>query len=178
MYGISTHILRHSRESGQSKTDPLFLLPGYRRGELHIMMRKKRMSMVILAVLTIAILLCLNGCSFGDPNDPNMGLYQAVTVLQVIDKEGNTSPVSEEKVRGFSLELGRFQQAVFHVNGKNAKLNWKVKDGVLTLSSWNESAQGTIEDGVIKIPINELVIKFEKVDENQSQPESGETENK
>ena len=130
------------------------------------------------AVVCMVLLVGSTACRAGVMEDPNMGLYQAVSAEQIIDKEGNTQPVDETRVQSLSLELGTYGRAVFHVNGKDAKLNWKVdpeaEEGTpnLLLTSDRENAAGTIKDGMITVSFNDLIIRLERTDSGESVSES------
>ena len=139
-------------------------------------MRRLGITRRILAALMVClVVLGAAACSVGDPDDPNMGLYQATSAEQIIDKEGNTQPVDPDRVSQLTLELGTYGRAIFHINGKDAKLNWKVDPEAeedapnLLLTSDRENAAGTIRDGVIRVSFNDLIIVLEKNAEAESE---------
>ncbi|HHX37708.1 MAG TPA: hypothetical protein GX717_06990 [Clostridiaceae bacterium] len=115
------------------------------------MQKTKRLFALVIAAL---MLIGLTACGpKGDPNDPNLGVYEAKT-FEYAGIEMDAS--------GDWLELMAGGRATISIEGDEFKCKWKLDGNNFTLEERGDTFKGTLEAGVIVLDIEGITYTFAK----------------
>lgn len=107
---------------------------------------KKTLSVILLAVLALALAACGSGGS-GESSDPNCGLYEGSTAEMM----GFTMDISEIFEGGFSIELLDGGKAKFNYEGKSHNMKWTLDGTTFHAEGGGAKLDGTLSNGVMEL---------------------------
>ena len=114
-----------------------------------------------LSVLLAALLLVLAiGCSAGDDDDPNLGVYTAKTA----EYSGFTVNVDQFFEQGFSIELKSGGKCKLTADGKTASGKWTLDGTAFHVNGGGIDCDGTLENGVIRLDYDGVIFNMVKGD--------------
>ena len=116
----------------------------------------KKILSLMLAVLLLTLAL---GCSSGDDNDPNLGVYTAKTA----EYGGFTLDVGQFFEKGFTIELKSGGKATLVFGDEEPDdATWKVDGEKLIFSAEGETLEASIKNGTITLEEDGSVMEFVK----------------
>ena len=109
---------------------------------------KKNVNVILAAILSVVLLLSMTACGGSvNPNDPNQGLWKAVSGEML----GISMEVSEFFGEGFTLELKDKGKCVIFVDGDKASGTWTLEKGVFTVKGGGIDCAGRLENGILTL---------------------------
>jgi len=102
---------------------------------------KKALAFLLIAAMALS----LTACGGSEENDPNAGLYEAVSA----EMGGLSIQVDSVFEDGFSLELKNGGKATFHYDGKDYSLKWSLEGDTFHAEGGGAQLDGTLSDGVM-----------------------------
>ena len=121
----------------------------------------KKILSLMLAVLLLTLAL---GCSSGDDNDPNLGVYTAKTA----EYGGFTLDVGQFFEKGFTIELKSGGKCKLTADGESANGKWTLEGTKFHVKGGGIECDGTLENGVMSIDYDGVV--FNLVNEAYAAP--------
>ena len=123
--------------------------------------KKSRLGLIIVLVIALAVGLfsCIGGG--GDSDDPNLGVYNAVSC---------SYGGFEMSAEGEWLELKSGGKLKMNLMGEEYSGKWELDGESLTVTQAGDTYYGTLEDGVIELDLAGLAYIYEKeatVQENE-----------
>ena len=109
---------------------------------------KKRLMMFGgIAIAVILLIALVSSCGGGGAaaDDPNLGVYNAVTA----EMWGMEMPVTDMFENGVSIELKEKGKCVMNLDGTTGKGEWTLEDGVFHAEAGGAELNGTLEKGVL-----------------------------
>ncbi|MBQ7092151.1 MAG: zinc-ribbon domain-containing protein, partial [Clostridia bacterium] len=110
---------------------------------------KKRLFMLggiaLAVILLIALVSSCGGGGGADADDPNLGVYNAVTA----EMWGMEMPITDMFENGVSIELKEKGKCVMNIDGTTGKGKWTLEDGVFYAEAGGAELNGTLEKGVL-----------------------------
>jgi len=110
---------------------------------------KKRLitfgGIALAVILLIALVSSCGGGGGADADDPNLGVYNAVTA----EMWGMEMPITDMFENGVSIELKEKGKCVMNIDGTTGKGKWTLEDGVFYAEAGGAELNGTLEKGVL-----------------------------
>ena len=115
--------------------------------------KKSRLGLIIVLVIALAVGLfsCIGGG--GDSDDPNLGIYNAVSC---------SYGGFEMSAEGEWLELKSGGKLKMNLMGEEYSGKWELDGESLTVTQAGDTYYGTLEDGVIELDLAGLTYIYEK----------------
>ncbi|MBQ4611370.1 MAG: zinc-ribbon domain-containing protein, partial [Clostridia bacterium] len=110
---------------------------------------KKRLltlgGIALAVILLIALVSSCGGGGGADADDPNLGVYNAITA----EMWGMEMPITDMFENGVSIELKEKGKCVMNIDGTTGKGKWTLEDGVFYAEAGGAELNGTLEKGVL-----------------------------
>ena len=129
--------------------------------------KKSRLGLIIVLVIALAVGLfsCIGGG--GDSDDPNLGIYNAVSC---------SYGGFEMSAEGEWLELKSGGKLKMNLMGEEYSGKWELDGESLTVTQAGDTYYGTLEDGVIVLDLTGLTYTYEKEIAEQDKNDKAPTE--
>lgn len=129
--------------------------------------KKSRLGLIIVLVIALAVGLfsCIGGG--GDSDDPNLGMYNAVSC---------SYGGFEMSAEGEWLELKSGGKLKMNLMGEEYSGKWELDGENLTVTQAGDTYYGTLEDGVIVLDLAGLTYTYEKEVTEQDKNDKAPTE--
>ena len=112
----------------------------------NVFMKLKNVSVVLLAVVLVFSLCACGGAKI-DPDDPNQGLWKAMTG----EMFGMSTDVEDIFGEGFTIELQSNGKCTLNVDGKKANGTWTLNNGAFTVKGGGIDCKGRLENGKLTL---------------------------
>ena len=110
---------------------------------------KKRLATLGgIALAVILLIVLVSSCGGGGgaaSDDPNLGVYNAVTA----EMWGMEMPITDMFENGVSIELKEKGKCEMNIDGTTGKGTWTLEDGVFSAEAGGAELNGTLEKGVL-----------------------------
>ena len=116
------------------------------------------MKKILAFLLAALLLLTFLGCSGGDDDDPNLGLYEAKTA----EYSGFTVAVDQFFQQGFTIELKSRGKCKLFADGKTASGKWTLDGTAFHVNGGGIDCDGTLENGVIRLDYEGVIFNMVK----------------
>ena len=108
--------------------------------------KKRLLTLGGIALAVILLIALVSSCGGGaDADDPNLGVYNAVTA----EMWGMEMPITDMFENGVSIELKEKGKCVMNIDGTTGKGKWTLEDGVFYAEAGGAELNGTLEKGVL-----------------------------
>ncbi len=122
------------------------------------------MKKLLTCLLAALLLMSFLGCSSGDADDPNLGVYTAKTA----EYSGFTVDVNQFFEKGFTIELKSGGKCKLTADGESANGKWTLEGTKFHVNGGGIDCDGTLEKGVIRLDYDGVV--FNLVNEAYAAP--------
>lgn len=114
------------------------------------------MKRLLSIFLAFALMICMVACDSTPKDDPNLGLYQGVSLVM----SGETYALSEVYEGTSSLELKADDKVLLTLGGDTIEGTWSLKGDAITLVIDGTECVGTLKDGEARIDFMGMEMSF------------------